>query len=226
MSASEVAAPATPSAGYRALLVALSAFALAGYEVAITTRSVNHNPFLARLDVAATVLLVLAGGLIWRLFIARPVGAWSRLGRFLLVVYPAWWVVLFGNWLIVRPDISVARLTTQVLFFRHPGSAGPPTGLSVGWILAVVVAAAIVVPPVWRAMERRLRGGLVRRTLVLTSSLVALAWLYRLAVAAIGGSTATAPYGALSHLPAHLDAIAAGIAIAALGSPPPGMAPG
>src|SRR6185436_10531636 len=93
---------------------------------------------------------------------------------------------------------------------------GPPTGLSVGWILAVVVSAAIVVPPVWRAIEPRLRGGVVRRTVVLTSAFVALAWAYRLVVAAVGGATARAPYGALSHLPAHVDAIAAGIAISAL----------
>jgi hypothetical protein len=178
---------------------------------------------LARADVAAIVVVAalafLVAGPYARAHIAgRSAPDGLAVGRRQLAwLYAAWWPMVLANQVLVDPSIGPRRLVLTLVLFRDPGTAGPLAGLSIGWVL-FVVATAIVVMPWWAAAARRLGAGPARgRSPVAGWVVIGLLG----AVLAIGvravtiASGATEPFGALSWLPAHLDAVGAGAAAAA-----------
>lgn len=178
---------------------------------------------LARADGAAIVVVAalafLVAGPYARAHVegrASPDGR-AIVGRQLAWLYAAWWPMVLVNQMLVSPEVGPRRLAVTLLLFRDPTTTGPLAGLSIGWVL-LVVATTIVVMPWWAGLTRRMATRSRRITTPATSWVVVavvaavVALAYRLLVIA---ADARRPYGALSWLPAHLDAVGAGAAAAA-----------
>ncbi len=176
---------------------------------------------LARLDVGAVVLVVLgvavaAGPAIERLVDGRPPIPWrTHLARRLLPLYALWIPVVVLVAIAVDPAPGRRAWVETLLLFRRPGV--PVAGLGIGPVLTVVAMVAVLLPlgeRIPRRLHRPSGAPVGLYPLLRAAAVLAVAGVAVRTALVIGGWTA--PFGALSWLPAHLDAVGAGIAIAAL----------
>ena len=133
---------------------------------------------------------------------------WLRNGA--VFVWSLWTVTVIAVIAAVHPTYGPRQLFSTLLVFRPIGGANPITGLAVGPLvleLVLIAGAAPFLGMYVRSGRRRLGGWAVAAMLVVAGLLV------RVAVIAAGG---TGPLGALSWLPADLDLVGAGLAIALL----------
>lgn len=211
------AAPSTSRASTSTRAVAgmtLAGVAIAVHTVALATGRLDglwYSALAAQLRAAWPVL----GGLaIWAAALHAPrtlsrrslLGWWWRLAR---LVYPAWWAALFTSLAATSTQPGPKQLLSWALLFRHPGSQGPPPALGIGWLLAVVVPAAALLPCWFHLVGRRPR----RDRIAALAGLAAAGWIVRLGLIAAGR---TATFGPLTLLPAQLDVVAVGIAATCL----------
>ncbi len=176
---------------------------------------------LARADVAAVVLLVLGVALgvapaVGRLLAGRPPASWRRhLVTWLLPLYALWIPVVVIDAVVVHPTASWRAWLASIVLFRDPRGA-PVPGLGIGPVLTVLAVTIVLVPVAERLLRRTPDGdaAVTPSTLLRGAALLAAVGLVVRAVLVVGG--ATAPFGALSWWPAHLDAVAGGIAVATL----------
>ncbi len=168
---------------------------------------------LARADVAAVVLIVLAVATAARSSVERittgaaPVSWRAHLTRWLLPLYVVWIPVVVIDLVALDPPRSGRSLVSTLLLFRDLRGA-PMLGTGVGPVVTVVAMAVVLLP----LLERALVGRAGRLPIVAVGT-IAVGLAVR-TVLVVGGWTA--PFGALSWLPAHLDAVGAGLAIAVL----------
>ena len=107
------------------------------------------------------------------------------------------------------------RSSSRSVLFRDPRTAGPMPGLGIGVVLFVVATAVSSCPLLGRVTAtlipraRRTRGAAAPRPASSSPPAIAV----RAILVAVGS---TEPFGALSWLPAHLDAFGAAIAIVTL----------
>jgi len=175
---------------------------------------------LARLDVAATVIVVASIAAAARPFVAAHLGGRDRppYGTHLRVwlggLYALWVPIVIVNEAMVSPSRGPRSFVLTLVSFRDPRTTGPMPGLGIGAVLFVVATAVVVVPLLGRAatalqFQSGARAGMLR----LAGVLVVVAVTVRAILVATG---TTEPFGALSWLPAHLDALGAAIAIVTL----------
>jgi 4-amino-4-deoxy-L-arabinose transferase-like glycosyltransferase len=177
----------------------------------------------SRLDVAASVLVVVVLTAAWRpLVVGRlrdpaPVAwTWASYRTFvagwLAPLYALWIPIMVLNEVMVDPSLGPRSLVAHAVLFRDPREVGPAPGLRIGAVLFVLATAIAVLPLLDRAATRLTAGRDARTAMLrLAGVLVAAGVLVRAALVAAG---ADAPFGALSWLPAHLDLVGAALAVA------------
>jgi 4-amino-4-deoxy-L-arabinose transferase-like glycosyltransferase len=203
----------------------LSGVALVTARVAEATGVLDDGAvgrLAARLDVAASVLVVLLLTAAWRPLVAARLGAtaeawtWRRYRTFvaewLVPLYALWIPVVVLNEVMLNPSLGPRSLLAHMVLFRDPRSVGPAPGLRIGAAL-FVVASAIVVLPLLDRLAGRLAGSARTALLRLAALLVVTGVVVRAVLLAID---ADAPFGAVSWLPAQLDLVGAALAIATL----------
>ncbi|QQS24799.1 MAG: glycosyltransferase family 39 protein [Actinomycetota bacterium] len=203
-------------------LVAACAVLLVVHYAGVLSSGVDDGAggrLLGRLDAGAVVILAVAGYLLNR----RPAQAHLSgapappsvrpVVRFLGRAAPWWWLAVAFAVVVSPVALGPRRLLVSALFGRHPGSTGPLPGLSIGWVVSIVLV-AVVLWPLWTRVVRRLplRTALARE-LVGAGLLFAcgLGWQLLAVV-----TDRTAAFGMRSLVPGHLDALAVGAALAAL----------
>ena len=198
-----------------ALLAARVAEATGRLESGVSGR------LLARFDVAATVIVVVAIAAAARPFVAayldrrnRPSYA-AHVRAWLVPMYALWIPIVVVNEAMVAPATGPRKLLLTTVLFRDPRSSPPIPGLGIG---------AGVVRRRHRGARRcprsagspaccsSGRGG--RTALLRLSGVLVVTGIAVRAMLVAAGSTE--PFGALSWLPAHLDSFGAAIAIVTL----------
>jgi hypothetical protein len=170
---------------------------------------------LARSDAAAVVVLVLgtvvvAAPTVHRVLDgAAPIPWAAHLTRWLVPLYAVWIPIVIVDLLAVHPARTWRSVLATLVAFRTPRGA-PLAGLTIGPVLTVLAITIVAVALLERVAA--LRGGRERLLAVATGAVVA--GLAVRTVLVVGGWTA--PFGALSWWPAHLDAVGAGLAIVTL----------
>ena len=202
-----------------AAMVTVGAAMLLGDRVAVATASTTEGfrgDLLAHLDAGRALIVVavaVAAFLPWldpdgRESTRTSVVEWLRNGA--VFVWSLWIVTVIAVIAAVHPTYGPRQLFSTLLVFRPIGGANPITGLAVGPLvleLVLIAGAAPFLGMFVRSGRGRLGGWAVAAMLVVAGLLV------RVAVIAAGG---TGPLGALSWLPADLDLVGAGLAIALL----------
>jgi 4-amino-4-deoxy-L-arabinose transferase-like glycosyltransferase/peptidoglycan/LPS O-acetylase OafA/YrhL len=201
-------------------LAAGAGVALLVHQAGIISQGLVDSPggrLASRLDSAAVVLLALVG-----FFLHQPAArahlrgdprpaVLPRWGRLLARGLPWWWLALATAVAVSPISEGPRRLLASALIGRHPGSTGPPVGLSIGWVVSIALFAAVA-QPAWAVLVRRLPAATaLRRELVGAAGLVVLSFAWQVAAVA---ADRTSPYGIRSWLPGHLDALAIGAAFA------------
>jgi hypothetical protein len=202
-----------------AALAALCGCALLASRVAEATGNLGGvaGALLARADVAAVVLVVAGAAMVVtpavrRLVARRPPAPWgAHLTRWLVPLYAVWVPVVAMDLLAVDPERGWRAVAATVVLFRDPRGA-PIAGLGIGPVLTILAMVVVLVPLAERALPRH-RDRPVATLLVGAAGLAATGLAVR-TVLVLGGWTT--PFGALSWLPAHLDAVGAGLAVATL----------
>ncbi|HEX4981335.1 MAG TPA: hypothetical protein VFV63_06540, partial [Ilumatobacteraceae bacterium] len=204
-------------------VLAVCGLALLSARVAEATGRLEsglRGRLLARLDVAATMIVVVAIAAAARPFVAayldrrnRPSYA-AHVRAWLVPMYALWIPIVVVNEAMVGPGSGPRRLLLTTVLFRDPRSAHPVPGLGIGTVLFVVATAVLVLPAIGR-VAAELFTGLDGRTAMLRLSgvLVVAGIVVRAILVTVG---ATEPFGALSWLPAHLDSFGAALAIVTL----------
>ena len=195
--------------------------ALLAARVGAATGRLDDGPIgslVARLDAAAVVLLVLgvtmaATPVVGRLLAGRPAPSWRRYyARWLLPLYALWVPVVLLNEIVVDPRRGTRALLESLILFRDVGER-PVTGLGIGALLTMLAMTVALLPLADRAV-RRWREHIELATVLRLAGLLVVAGI--VVRTALVLTDRTAPFGPLSWLPAHLDAVGAGVAIAAL----------
>ena len=206
-----------------AALVAVCGLALLAARVGEATGRLESGVsgrLLARLDVSATVIMVVAIAAAARPFVAayldrrnRPSYA-AHVRAWLVPMYAVWIPIVVVNEAMVDPSTGVRKLLVTAVLFHDPRSSQPVPGLGIGAVLFVVATAVLVLPAIGRITALLFRGRSGRAGLLRVSGvLVAAGIAVRAVLVAVGSTT---PFGALSWLPAHLDSFGAAIAIVTL----------
>lgn len=210
-----------PFARRAAVLAAVLAAAVAGRSLAVATRVEGWWPsVLTRLDAIESIVLML--GVVFLSLPSSTAAAknrdrsvWRGVWPLVWRTYLVWWTALAVSIAAGNTILSPARVAAHAIFFRHPGSAGPPPDLAIGWVLSVLLT-VVVLLPLWRravgALAQR-RGNLLSAELTLAAMVAAAGLVVR--------TTATFvvdphPYGRLSLLIGQLHLVGAGLAVAAL----------
>lgn len=213
------AEPPSSGPGTRVRLLALAAacgVALLVHHAGVVSQGLVDSPggrLASRLDAAAVVLLALVG-FVWHRPSARahlrdeplpPVLA--RWGRLAARGLPWWWLAVVTAIAVSPASEGPRRVLAAALLGRHPGAAGPPAGLTIGWVVSIALVAALA-QPAWARLVRRLPGGTALRREVLGAlGLIAVGVAWQVAAVACD---ATAAYGVRSWFPGHVDALALG----------------
>lgn len=197
-----------------ALLTARVAEATGGLDSGLSGR------LLARFDVAATVIVVVSIAAAARPYVAayldrrnRPSYA-AHVRAWLVPMYALWIPIVVVNEAMVGPVSGPRRLLLTTVLFRDPRSPQPVPGLGIGAVLFVVATAVLVLPAIGRITGELFRGLDGRPALLRLSGVLVVAGIAVRAILVAAGSTA--PFGALSWLPAHLDSFGVAIAIVTL----------
>jgi 4-amino-4-deoxy-L-arabinose transferase-like glycosyltransferase len=204
-------------------VLGLCGLALLAAQVAAATGRLDSGVgglLLARFDVAATVIVVVALVAAARPFVAahldgRQAPSYAtHIRNTLGFMYALWIPTVLVNEAMVAPSQGPRSFVLTLVLFRDPRTAGPTPGLGIGAVLFVVATAVVVVPLLGRAatalrFDSGARVGLLR----LAGLLVVTAVAVRAILVAVGS---TEPFGPLSWLPAHLDSLGAAFAIVAL----------
>ena len=235
----------TPSAGrYLPALDALrggAAFAVVVvHAVGVYARGAGDDavrPWVARLDVAVPIFLLLSGFLLYKPWVeARRTG--ERLSvagyarRRVLRIVPGYWVALLVAVLVLSlPGVLSARGIVRYFGFAQAYDADTVGGgIPVGWTLCVE-AVFYAFLPLWALLLRRLPGGLRSEALGLAAlALASIAWKAVVLAAVVPAHvSATDPW--LIAFPAYLDFFVLGMALAVAsvawderGGAPPGIA--
>jgi 4-amino-4-deoxy-L-arabinose transferase-like glycosyltransferase len=203
------------------VLAAVLAAAVAGRSLATATRVEGWWPsLLSRFDAIEAIVLVL--GVV---FVALPsaraaaqgrsASLWRGIWPLVWRTYLVWWTALAVSIAAGNTILSPARFVSHALFFRHPGSAGPPPDLAIGWVLSVLLTVGVLLP-LWRravgvAAERR--GGLLAGELSLAVTLAGVGLVVRVVGTFVVDPH---PYGPLSLVVGQFHLVGAGLAVAAL----------
>ncbi len=126
--------------------------------------------------------------------------------------YLVWWTALAVTIAAGNSVVSPARLAAQALVFRHPGAAGPPPDLGIGWVLSVLACVAVLLP-LWQRFVVGAGPGARRRELLAAAGLAVVGLVIRLVGHAVTGSE---PFGPLSLLPGQLHLVGLGLVVAAV----------
>ncbi|MGD9703141.1 MAG: glycosyltransferase family 39 protein [Acidimicrobiia bacterium] len=202
-----------------AAVVAAGAAMLLGDRVAVATASTTEGfrgDLLAHLDAGRALILVavtVAALLPW---LAGPAPepsrrsrvAWFRDGA--VAVWLLWSATVIAAVAAVHPTFGARQLFSSLLVFRPVGGSDLVGGLAVGPLVLELVLVAAIAPflaTFVRSGRSRVNGWAVAAILAGAGILV------RIVVIAAGR---TGPLGPLSWLPADLDLVGAGLAIALL----------
>jgi 4-amino-4-deoxy-L-arabinose transferase-like glycosyltransferase len=194
--------------------IAVAGVAVAIHTTALATGRLEGQWYSAvanRFEAAWAVVAALA---VWLAAVHAPrhlarADLWRWWWMLVRLVYPAWWCALFTSLAVTSTQPGPKQLASWALLFRHPGSQGPPPALGIGWLLAVVVPVAAIVPVWHHTVGRRP----MRAQLATLVGLAATGWIIRLGLI---GAGRTARFGPLTLLPAQLDVVAVGLGAAAL----------
>lgn len=176
------------------------------------------------LDVAVPIFLAISGFLLYRPFArarfsGRPLPSLRDYGiRRALRIVPAYWVALtiIAVWLSLDDVFTASGIASYYGFGQIYRAHTAIGGIGQAWTLCLEVTFYLFLP-VWALLMRRGEPSL-RRELLGIGALIGLSLLYKAAVltgpADNPGSLAALPY--LFPLPAYIDMIAAGMALAVL----------
>ncbi len=188
-------------------------------EMADSIDDSTRGRLLARLDIGGVVVIVGMMAVMYRPWVRRHLTDrqvpttrswwWTTARR----VMPVWWLTVVIAGAAIGIQGGPRQLAVTMLAFRDPRSIGPLPGLEVGWILAVVASAGVLVP-LWSRVIRR--GGITPTQQVFREfggigAVIGVGLVTRL-LCGITGSTAA--FGPLSWLPAQLAPVGAGMALA------------
>jgi 4-amino-4-deoxy-L-arabinose transferase-like glycosyltransferase len=203
------------------VLAAVLAVASVGRSLASATRVEGWWPsLLTRFDAIESLAIVL--GVV---FLALPSataaarsrrtstygGIWPMVWR----TYLVWWTALAVSIAAGNSVLSPARVASQALVFRHPGSAGPPPDLAIGWVLSVLLTVGVLLP-LWRravTVVARRRASRLAGEILSASGLMVIGLALRVTLELILDPH---PFGPLSLLIGQLHLVGAGLAVAAL----------
>lgn len=193
------------------VVLACAALALLAQRVAIAGNRLAtgwHGRVLARLDLAAPVIVVLVAFVTARRALADRRPRWSGVPT-VAAIFVAWWLTIAFAFAALHVHPSRWRMLLTIAIFRPGGD--PLPGLSTGPLLLTIVIVVTAMPALVAATRRSARAALV-----LPVGLFAVALAYRIVIAA---SHHIALFGPLSWFPNQLDLVAAGIGLAMLAEP-------
>jgi 4-amino-4-deoxy-L-arabinose transferase-like glycosyltransferase len=199
-----------------AALLGGAGIALLANRVAVMTGIVHEGAWggiVARFDLAPAVLIVVAAYLVSIPYAsARTTDEVRAAARRSLqavgALYVAWWLTMLVVSVVVHPVAGARRWLATAVLFRDPRDSPPILGLGIGPVLLTIALTALGVP----LLARFVRGDR-RKERIAIAVLGALGVGYRLVVIASGRTSANGPLG---WPIAHLDLVAAGLAIALL----------
>ena len=203
-------------------LVGLGALALIVRRAADMADSIDDSTrgrVLARLDIGSVVVIVGLMAMMYRPWVRRhltnrPSPAarswwWSTARR----VMPVWWLTVVIAGAATGIQGGPRQLAITLVGFRDPRSIGPLPGLGVGWILAVVAGAGLLIP-LWSRVIRRTGLTPARQVIREFTGIGGLIGTGLTARLLCGLTGATEAFGPLSWLPAQLAPVGAGMALA------------
>ena len=219
--------PRTTAPRRCAAAAALGSAMLLGDRVAVATSSTGEGfmgDLLSHLDAGRALIIVgvtVAALLPWlRADDAAVLGRtelthrrWFRDGA--IGVYALWAAAMIAAIAALHPSTGARRLLSTAVIFRPLGTQPTIDGLAIGPLVLELVLVAALAPLLGRYLSSP-RGR--ARALPVVVALAAIGLLVRVVAIAAGR---TGPLGPLSWLPADLDLVAAGVAIALLASARP-----